>query len=178
MTARASSDRHPPALTERPVFVTPNREDTQMPVTKTTTKPVAEVTKVGNLTRDPVLKFADTGRAYAHTAMAVESPGPDNDWKNKTVAYYDLTVFGPTAEHVCESLAKGARVIVIGKPEVKEYETAEGEKRTGKSIAVNHIGADLRFAVVVVSKVRDNRTEDATPEADPGTGELFNEEPF
>lgn len=130
----------------------------------------ANVFKTGNLTRDFQLKFADNGNAYAHGSVAVNRPGPSGTWEDKVTDFYDLTLFGTTAENATESLPKGTRVIVIGKPEIREYEDKEGNKQKGKGIAVQSIGPDLRWATCEVIRTEkqsaaaiDGGTDDGEP---------------
>lgn len=58
------------------------------------------------------------------------------------------------AEHVAESLTKGARVIASGLLKSRSYETKSGEKRTVVELEVEEIGASLRYAAAIVSRAR------------------------
>ena len=110
-----------------------------------------EVTKIGNLTRDPELRYTAKNIALCEVDLAVNAmPGEE-----KPTEFYRLLIFRDLGENVAEScLTKSTRVIVSGTPEVEEYEVKDeqgnptGEKRTRKKIFVTAIGPDLRFATV------------------------------
>jgi single-strand DNA-binding protein len=62
-------------------------------------------------------------------------------------------VWRQAAEHVAESLQRGARVIVSGRLRQRSYETREGEKRTVIELEVDEIGPSLRYATAKVQKM-------------------------
>jgi single-strand DNA-binding protein len=128
--------------------------------TTTTEKPErhvekkGEVGKVGNLTRDPELRYSASGTAVCSTGLAVERPKTPGDWAGeRTVEFYELTVFGSLCEHVAECLHKGTRVVVVGAAEVETWMDKEGKERTTKRIIANAIGPDLRWARATVERV-------------------------
>lgn len=106
------------------------------------------ITIAGNLTADPELRFTPQGKPCAALQVAVNKrvKQPDGSWGDGPTSYYRCTAWGQLAEHVAESLAKGARVIVQGQLEVREYETRDGQRRTAAEIQVDDIGPSLRFA--------------------------------
>jgi len=136
-----------------------------------------EVAKVGNLTREPELRFAPSGTAVVSTGLAVERPRVPGDWAGERVTeFYELTAFGSLGEHVVESLQKGSRVVVVGAAEVEHWVDREGKERTTKRIVANAIGPDLRWARATVE--RSGKAEGFTP-AGNGSGTPEGEdEPF
>jgi single-strand DNA-binding protein len=108
------------------------------------------VGKVGNLTKDPELKFSANGTAYARAGLAVNVQGADGNWDQ--TEFYELTAFQTLAEHLAE-LEKGTRVVVVGRGEIETYTTKDGEERTSKKIVCDGIGPDLRFATAAVTKM-------------------------
>lgn len=116
-----------------------------------------EITLVGNLTRDfEVRFFEDT--AVANSAIAVNSRYKDKEtgeWKDADKPhYFDISVWGTKqADQVVESLGKGNRVIVVGNMDMTVKELDDGTKRTYPQVRVEHIGPDLRWATVKVSRV-------------------------
>lgn len=136
--------------------------------------PKGKTSKVGNLTRDLELRFADSGGAYTHCRLAVEDPVTPGDWSGERVtSFYDLTIFGDMAEHAAQSLGKGTRVVVIGRAELEEYTDENGERCTAKKILVDAIGPDLRWATATVEKVAGGAAPAKTAE-----GYYPDEEPF
>lgn len=112
------------------------------------------VTLVGNITRDPELRFTTSGQALASFGLAVSRRWRDqqsNEWQEKT-SFFNVTAWGQLGENVAQSLHKGARVIVSGRIEQREYETRDGEKRTAVDIIADEIGPSLRWATAQVER--------------------------
>lgn len=110
------------------------------------------VTIVGNLTRDPELRFTNTGRGVATLGVAVNRRYQVNgEWQDQT-SYFNVTVWGTLGENVAASLQKGARVLVSGRLEQREYTNREGEKRTVVEIVADEVGPSLRWATAKVER--------------------------
>ena len=104
------------------------------------------VTLVGNLTRDPELRFTQSGQAVASFGLAVNRRYQQNgEWQEK-VSFFNVTAWGQLAENSASSLTKGGRVIVNGRLEQREYETREGDKRNVVEVVADEIGPSLRWA--------------------------------
>lgn len=133
-----------PATKEQPAAVEPN-EVTKLP---------DEITRLGNLTREPELRFGkEKGTPFCRFGLAVETPVTPGDWSGeRRTTFYEVSCFGTLAEHVAESVNKGSRVIVKGRPELDHWEDGEGKQRTTKRIVADAIGTDLRWATVIVTK--------------------------
>jgi single-strand DNA-binding protein len=132
-----------------------------------------EVTKVGNITDDPALAFAkESGKPFARFSMAVDRPKVKGDWAGeRETTFYRVTCFDGLASNVCESLEKGCRVVVSGRPEVDEWVDRNGNARKDLRILANAVGPDLRFATVKVTRVPKHQP--ATPTAVDGGEEPF-----
>ena len=75
------------------------------------------ITLVGNLTRDPELRFTTGGRGVASFGIAVGRRYQVNgEWQEQT-SYFNITAWGQLGENAAATLAKGARVIVTGRLE-------------------------------------------------------------
>jgi single-strand DNA-binding protein len=114
------------------------------------------ITVVGNLTDDPELRFTPTGTAVAKFRIASTPRFMDRtsgEWKDGDPLFLACTVWRQAAEHVAESLQRGARVIVTGRLRQRSYETREGEKRTVIELEVDEIGPSLRYATAKVQKM-------------------------
>jgi len=108
----------------------------------------SSITVTGNLTREPELKFGDSGMARVRFGLASTRRVKDRE----TTSFYDVVCFGKTAENVNESLQKGAGVVVTGRLEVRDYEKKDGTKGTIAEIVADDVGALLRFATVSITK--------------------------
>jgi len=115
------------------------------------------VTLVGNLTRDPELRFTTGGRAAANFGLAVNRRYQVNGEWQEQVSFFNCVAWGDMAENLSASCVKGSRVVVTGRLEQRSYETKEGEKRSAVEIVVDDIGPSLRWARATVERVvRDN----------------------
>ena len=103
---------------------------------------MTDITITGNLTADPELRFTPQGKPCASLQIAVNKrvKQPDGSWGDGPTSYYRCTAWGQLAEHVTGSLTKGARVIVQGRLEIREYETRDGQRRTAAEVQVDDIG--------------------------------------
>lgn len=131
-------------------------------------------TKVGNIVTDPELRFSDKGTAWTRFRLAYTPYNAETKKMTKdNTEFYTVRVFRNLAEHVCESLSKGNRVIVQGDGEVEEYTKNDGTAGKQKIILANAVGAELRFATVVVNRIkRSDKVEASDTSADDS------EEPF
>ena len=111
------------------------------------------VTIVGNLTRDPELRFTAGGKGIASFGVAVNRRYQQNgEWQEK-VSFFNVTAWDTLGENIAASLTKGARVIVTGRLEQREYETKEGEKRNVVEIVADEVGPSLRWARAEVERI-------------------------
>ena len=114
------------------------------------------ITVIGNLTDDPELRFTPSGAAVAKFRIASTPRTMDRqsgEWKDGEPLFLACNVWRDAAEHVAESLQRGARVIVQGRLRQRSYETREGEKRTVYEPEVDEIGPSLRYATAKVQKM-------------------------
>ncbi len=115
------------------------------------------VTLVGNLTRDPELRFTQSGQAIATLGIAVSRRYQQNgEWQEKT-SFFNITAWGQLGENAASSLSKGSRAIVTGRLEQRSYETQDGEKRSVVEVVADEIGPSLRWATAQVD--RNDRRE-------------------
>ena len=110
------------------------------------------VTVVGNITRDPELRFTTGGRAVASFGIAVNRRYQvNNEWQEQT-SFFDVVCWREMAENASESLTRGSRVIVTGRLEQRSWETQEGDKRSKIEVVADEIGPSLRWATAEVKK--------------------------
>lgn len=111
------------------------------------------VTIVGNLTRDPELRFTAGGKGVASFGVAVNRRWQQGgEWQEK-VSFFNVTAWDTLGENIAASLTKGTRVIVTGRLEQREYETQQGEKRNVVEIVADEIGPSLRWARAEVERI-------------------------
>lgn len=111
------------------------------------------VTLVGNLTKDPELRFTTGGRGVASFGLAVNRRYQvNNEWQEQT-SFLNVVAWGDLGENAAASLNKGMRIIVTGRLEQRSYETKEGEKRSIVEINADDIGPSLRWARATVERI-------------------------
>jgi single-strand DNA-binding protein len=120
------------------------------------------VTVVGNLTRDPELRFTAGGKGIASFGLAVNRRYQVNgEWQEK-VSFFNVTAWDQLGENAAASLTKGTRIIVTGRLEQREYETNAGEKRNVVEIVADELGPSLRWARAEVERTQRTNA-DGTP---------------
>lgn len=84
---------------------------------------------VGNLTRDVELRYTPAGTAVTDIGMAVNDRVKRNDQWVDEVNYFDITLWGRTAEVASEYLSKGSSILVEGRLKYDTWEQ-DGQKRS------------------------------------------------
>jgi single-strand DNA-binding protein len=89
-----------------------------------------KVILLGNLTRDPEVRYTPNGIAVASFAIAVNRKYKQGDETKEEVSYIDIVVFGKQAESCGQYINKGDSVLIDGRLQQRRWETEEGQKRT------------------------------------------------
>lgn len=110
------------------------------------------VTLVGNLTRDPELRYTPSGAAVAKFGIAVNRYFTKNGEREERTDFFNVNAWRQLAEHVAESLAQGTRVIVTGRIQSRSWETEDGQKRNVIEIEADEVGPSLRWATAQITK--------------------------
>lgn len=118
----------------------------------------APVTVIGNLTRDPELRYTAGGRALASFGVAANRRYQVNGEWTEQVSFFDVTCWADLAEHVANCLTKGTRVVVHGRLEQRSWENDAGEKRSKIEVVADDIGASVRFTNVTVERLARTKT--------------------
>lgn len=109
---------------------------------------------VGNITRDPELRFTPGGQPTASFGLAVNRRWQNRqtqEWEEAT-SFFDIVCWQSLAENVSESLHRGARIVVTGRLDQRSWETNDGEKRSKVEVTADEIGPSLRWASVAITK--------------------------
>jgi len=143
------------------------------------------VTVVGNVTRDPELRFTQGGMAVANFGLAWNKKKQDGE---DEVSFFDVSCFRSLAENVAESITKGSRVIIYGTLSQRSWENQEGERRSKVEIIADDVAPSLKWASAEISRNEfkggggggapqgGDRTVTNTPAAAPAYD--MDEEPF
>jgi single-strand DNA-binding protein len=112
------------------------------------------VTIVGNLTRDPEIRYTTGGAAKASFGVAVSRRWQNRqsqEWEEQT-SFFNVVCWREMAENVAESIGKGSRVVVTGRLEQRSWETDNGDKRSVVEIVADEVGPSLRWATAKVNR--------------------------
>lgn len=121
------------------------------------------VTIVGNLTRDPELRYTPTGVSKAQFGVAVNRRwrNDQNEWEEET-SFFTVVCWRELADNVGASLHQGDRVIVTGRLQQRTWETEEGDRRSVVEIVADEVGPSLRWARAEIDKP-DRRPAETVP---------------
>ena len=114
---------------------------------------------IGRTTREPELKIlANSGTAVANFNIAVDREFQVKE-KDKMTDFFNIVIFGKTAEYAANYLKKGKLCAVKGSIQNRTYDTKEGEKRY-----ITEIVAD-RLQILEWEKEQNNAKENNYTEA-------------
>ena len=96
---------------------------------------------IGNLGRDPEMRYTPNGRPVTQFSVAVSNSKPDGQggWVDEGTDWYRVSVFGDRAERAAEQLRKGNRVFVEGRFKTREFEGNDGQKRTSLDVTADNV---------------------------------------
>jgi single-strand DNA-binding protein len=112
-------------------------------------------TIVGNLSRDPEIRYSREGVAKTTLNVAVNRRWQDketNEWQEST-SFFDVIASSDLAENIALSLTRGMRVVVTGRLDQRSWETDEGDRRFKVEIEASDVGLSLAYATVDVHRV-------------------------
>lgn len=96
------------------------------------------VVLIGRLTRDPELRYTQSGKAVATVRLAVDR-GTTNPQGERETDFIDIVVWDKQAETVANYLQKGRLVAVQGRLQIRQYENQEGQKREKAEVVANTV---------------------------------------
>ena len=94
-----------------------------------------KVILLGNLTRDPEVRYTPGGTAVASFAIAVNRRYKQGEETKDEVSYIDIVVFGKTAENCGQYLNKGDAILVEGRLQQRRWD----DKDSGQKLSLIHI---------------------------------------
>lgn len=97
-----------------------------------------KVILMGRLTKDPDVKYTQSGKVVTQFTLAVDRPFKDSNG-NKETDFIPVVVWGKAAELVGNSCQKGHRLLVDGRLQIRNYEAKDGSKRWVTEIIANSV---------------------------------------
>jgi single-strand DNA-binding protein len=113
-----------------------------------------QIVIVGNLTRDPELRYTPNGAALVKFGIAWSKRAPDESgqWRDVETSFFNVTAWRQMAENVAETLTQGSRVVVVGRLRTNTWETPEGEKRSTVEIEADEVAPSLKWATAKLER--------------------------
>jgi single-strand DNA-binding protein len=101
---------------------------------------VNKVILVGNLGKDPEVRYTQTGSAVANFSIATSEQWNDREGKKQErTEWHNIVVWGKQAEHCGQYLSKGRQVYVEGSIRTRSYDDKSGNKRYITEIVAQRI---------------------------------------
>jgi single-strand DNA-binding protein len=98
-----------------------------------------KVILLGNLTRDPEVRYTPNGSAVASFAIAVNRKYKQGDDTKEEVSYIDIVVWGKQAESCGQYINKGDSVLIEGRLQQRRWETEDGQKRNKVEVVAERV---------------------------------------
>jgi single-strand DNA-binding protein len=99
-----------------------------------------KVILLGNLTRDPEVRYTPNGIAVASFAIAVNRKYKQGDETKEEVSYVDIVVFGKQAESCGQYISKGDSVLIDGRLQQRRWDDKEtGQKRSKVEVVAQSV---------------------------------------
>lgn len=115
---------------------------------------------IGNLSRDPELRYTPQGKAVVTVTIADTPRNFDRasgQWSDGVTDWIKATAWEDLAEHIAASLKKGDKVIGYGSYKAEKYEDkTSGEEKSSRKLVLQELSPSLTNAVATVEKKRRN----------------------
>ncbi len=108
---------------------------------------VNKVILIGNLGRDPEVRYTPSGQAVANFTVATNEAWTDKSGqKQERTEWHRVVVWGKTAENCGEYLSKGRQVYIEGRLQTREWTNKEGAKQYTTEVVANPVGGVVFLA--------------------------------
>ncbi len=94
---------------------------------------------IGNLTRDPEIRYTPQGTSVCNFGIAVNRKYKHGDEMKEEVTFINVVVFGKQADTCGQYLNKGSAVLVEGRLQERRWETEEGQKRSKHEVVAQTV---------------------------------------
>jgi len=98
-----------------------------------------KVILLGNLTRDPELRYTPNGTPVATFGMAMNRRSGQGNERKEEVCFIDVVTFGREAETASEYLSKGRAALIEGRLQWRSWEGQDGQKRSKHEVVAERI---------------------------------------
>ena len=130
---------------------------------------VNKVILIGNLGKDPEVRYTPGGQAVANFTIATNENWTGKDGqKQERTEWHRIVVWGKTAEICGEYLSKGRQVYIEGRLQTREWTNKEGQKQYTTEVVANPVGGVVFLAGGERGQGRGARAGGGAPEGDFG----------
>lgn len=98
-----------------------------------------KVILIGNLTRDPEMRYTPQGTSVCNFGLAVNRKYKQAEDVKEEVTFINIVVFGKQADTCGQYLSKGSGVLVEGRLQERRWETDEGQKRSKHEVVAQNV---------------------------------------
>lgn len=98
-----------------------------------------KVILLGNLTRDPEMRYTPSGTPVASFGLAVNRRYRQGDEQKEEVCFVDISTFGRQAELAGEYLSKGRMALIEGRLQFRSWEDQNGQRRSKLDVVAERI---------------------------------------
>ena len=99
----------------------------------------ASVTIIGNLGKDPEMRFTPNGNAVTNFSVAVTRKTKKNDEPYEETNWWGVSVWGSQGESCNQYLAKGKRVMVVGYPRIRTWDRDDGTQGSRLEVTADRV---------------------------------------
>lgn len=97
------------------------------------------ITLMGRLTRDPELRYTQSGTAVASFSLAVERDFGSRDGGERQTDFIDCVAWRQTGEFVSKYFSKGSMAAVNGRLQIRDWTDRDGNKRRSAEVVVDNV---------------------------------------
>jgi single-strand DNA-binding protein len=98
-----------------------------------------QITLMGRLTRDPELRYTQTGTPVASFTLAVDRDFGSRENGEKQTDFIDIVAWRQTGEFVSKYFTKGSMAVVSGRLQIREWTDREGGKRRSAEVVADNV---------------------------------------
>jgi single-strand DNA-binding protein len=99
-----------------------------------------KVILIGNLTRDPEIRYTPQGTPVTNFSLALNRKYKAGEELREEVSYFDIVVFGKQAETSSQYLSKGSSVLIDGRLQQRRWEDKDtGQKRSKVEVVAENV---------------------------------------
>jgi len=97
------------------------------------------ITIMGRLTRDPELRYTQSGTPVASFTLAVDRDFASKENGERPTDFIDVVAWRQTGEFVSKFFTKGSMAVVSGRLQIREWQDKEGNKRRSAEVVADNV---------------------------------------